>query len=199
MLVHTLGRLVSRAILFTTSWRIEGEFPSPRRYVVIGAPHTHTLDFFLNLALMGRFALPLRWMGKDSLFRGPLGPLVRAVGGFPVDRSVRSGMVEQLARAFEREDEVVLGILPEGTRKRTEHWKSGFYRLALRAKVPVVPVALDGARRVMRVGPAMEMTGDPKADMARIAEFYGDARGVCPERAGPIRLADEVETGSAES
>ena len=199
MNLRSPGRLLSRAILTATSWRIEGEFPSPRRYVVIGAPHTHTLDFFLNLAMMGRSALPLRWMGKDSLFRGPLGPLVRAVGGFPVDRSVRSGMVEQLARAFEREEEVVVGILPEGTRKRTEHWKSGFYRLALRAGVPVVPVAVDGDRRVLRIGPALEMTGDPTADMARIAEFYGDAGGVCPERAGPIRLADEVEMGSAVS
>lgn len=183
-----LSRPFAQALLKLVGWRIEGEMPDLPRFLVIGAPHTSSFDWLLNLALMGRFELPLRWTAKRSLFKGPLGPLMLRLGGVPIDRGAKSGFVRTCIGLFATEERVVIGILPEGTRKRTEGWKSGFYHIAVAAGVPVVPVSVDGPTRTMRVGEPLLMSGEPDADMARLAAFYEGARGVVPANAGPVRL-----------
>lgn len=187
-----LNRPFARVLLRVLGWRIVGEMPDLPRFLVIGAPHTSWFDWFLNLALMGWFELPLRWAGKRSLFRWPWGGLMRAVGGVPVDRGARKGFVGACVSLFATEDRCVIGILPEGTRKRAEHWKSGFYHLALAAGVPVVPVAVDGPTRTMTVGAPRMLTGDPAVDMADLADFFKEAHGVIPANASPVRLESQA-------
>lgn len=194
-----LTRPLSQACLTLTGWRIEGEMPDLPRFLVIGAPHTSWFDWVLNLCLMGRFDLPLRWTAKSSLFRGPLGRLLLRLGGVPIERGARSGFVRTCIALFETEERCVIGILPEGTRKRTDGWKSGFYHIALAAGVPVVPVSVDGPTRLMRVGEPRRMSGDPEADMALLRDFYQGARGIVPANAGPVRLSPlPTSAGSAE-
>jgi 1-acyl-sn-glycerol-3-phosphate acyltransferase len=111
----------------------------------------------------------------------------------PINRSKASNMVDQMVAEFRRREEFVLAIPPEGTRKRAEHWRSGFYRIALGAKVPVAPGYLDFARKRAGIGPAIPMTGDPKVDMDRIRAFYAKVNAVAhdPSKVGPIRLKEE--------
>ncbi|MCE7872383.1 glycerol acyltransferase [bacterium CPR1] len=151
-------------------WRFEGELPSDPRYVLLGAPHTSTWDFFLLMAVRFHWNMHIRWMGKHSMFRGPLGPLMRALGGLPIKRDERHNTVAQVVEMIHRHPRIVIGLAPQGTRNPAARWKSGFYRL--------MP------------------TGDIQADMRVLAEFYGPLKGVCPEKTAPVRLADAPsETG----
>ena len=136
--------------------------------------------------------------GEGRLGRGLTGPLVRAVGGVPIDRSGRHGMVEQMIEQMARREDFHLVIPPEGTRSRADYWKSGFYRIALGAGVPVVPGVLDYRNRTGGFGPPIAMTGDVHVDMQNIRDFYGpDAPELAryPEKFGPIRLREEDEAG----
>lgn len=176
-------------------WRFVGEPPQPRRAVCLAVPHTDNLDGVLLVLLAGSAGMPITWMIKQEWTRAPvIGWLVRRAGGLGVDRSQRTGLVEAMVDELSRRDELHLVIPPEGTRSRAEYWKSGFYRIALGAGVPVVPGFLDYARKVGGFGEPIALTGDAEADMDRIREFYGDdaaAMARHPERFGPIRLREE--------
>jgi hypothetical protein len=144
--------------------------------------------------------LRISWLIKDDWGKPPFGYLVRKFGGVLIDRSKANGMVDQLVEEFRRNDRLLVVIPPEGTRTRTDYWKSGFYHIAVSAKVPVIPGYLDFVRKRGGFGPAIEMTGDMKADMEKIREFYGSdyakmAR--LPEDVGPIRLRGEDEPPEA--
>jgi 1-acyl-sn-glycerol-3-phosphate acyltransferase len=165
--------------------------PRTSRYVLIGAPHTSNWDFGLMLLLMGAERLPIRFMGKDSLFRWPLGPLMRALGGIPVNRRERSNLVDQIASKFEGHDSLIIGIAPEGTRQKTPHWKTGFYYIALKVKVPIAMAYLDYGNRIIGVGPNFMPSGDITADFEIIKNFYSGIIGKNPKKQGEIRLAVE--------
>jgi 1-acyl-sn-glycerol-3-phosphate acyltransferase len=130
----------------------------------------------------------LRWVGKDSLFEPPFGFVLKWLGGVPVARGIRSGAVVALVELIRSEEEFALCIAPEGTRRKVDHWKSGFYQIALAADVPIVLGFCDYSSRTLGLGPAIRLTGEVEADMARIAEFYADKRGKYPENEGVIRL-----------
>jgi 1-acyl-sn-glycerol-3-phosphate acyltransferase len=132
----------------------------------------------------------VRWIAKDSLFRTPLAPLFRRWGGIPVDRRQRSGLVGRLREQFAANDEFRVAIAPEGTRSRTEGWRSGFYSLALAAGVPLGLACIDYRRREIGIGAWITLTGDVEADMAVIAGFYRDRTARRPEQVGPVRLDD---------
>lgn len=168
-------------------WDFDNAPPDLPRYVMLGAPHTSTLDFPFLIAALGQFDLPLEWMGKDSLFRPPFGGLMRALGGIPVDRSRRHNGVSHAVELFGARQRLVLAIAPEGTRKRVEGWKTGFWHIADQAGVPIVPAYVDGGRRRAGFGPAIETSGDMTADFARLAEFYATITPIHPERFGPVR------------
>lgn len=157
-----------RFMLGLFGWRIEGAFPDAPKFVLIVAPHTSNWDF--PVGLMAKFALRLdvRYMAKRSLFWFPLGVFLRAMGGIAVDRSAAADVAATSAREFARREKLVLVITPEGTRSRVERWKSGFYRIALAAKVPVVLAVFDYPARVVRLGPAFQATGNYEADLAAI-------------------------------
>ena len=170
-------------------WQLVGEPPDVPKYVLITAPHTSNWDFLIMLALDFAFKVECVWMGKDSLFRGPLGPFYRRMGGIPIDRSSRSNVVEQAVRAFQRSEKMVMTIPPEGTRRRTDRWKTGFYYIALGANVPLVFGFIDFERKAAGFGPMLMPSGDIEADMAIIRDFYRDIKGKSPKDFGDIAVA----------
>jgi len=169
----------------------------PDRYVMAAAPHTTNWDFPLMLALTKLSGVDVKWLGKASLFRGPMGPLMRRLGGIPVDRSAPGGMVAALAGEFAAHERMVLIVPTEGTRSRTQHWKSGFYHIARQADVPVVCGFVDGVTRTGGLGPTIHLTGDIAADMDRFREFYAGKTGVRAEHTGPVRLKEESADSDA--
>ena len=160
----------------------------PARAVVIGYPHTSNWDFPLALIALAALDLDIRWAGKDSLFVGWRGPIMRWLGGVPVNRRERTGFVERISAEFARYERFHLVIAPEGTRSLTEGWKSGFYHIARAAPTPVVLATIDYARRELGLLDAVELTGDADADMARIADCYAGRRGKRPTLESPVRL-----------
>lgn len=169
-------------------WNIQGERPTEKKVMILGAPHTSNLDYFLTLALIHHFQLPLRYLIKDSVFKGPQAPLLRSLGGIPVDRSKANNLVDTMVSTVNQQEEIALGVLPEGTRKYVDYWKSGFYWIAQGAELPIYPVRVDGPGKRLDMGPALYTSGDIEADVALLAEFFGDAKGVKPENSGPVRV-----------
>jgi 1-acyl-sn-glycerol-3-phosphate acyltransferase len=169
-------------------WRCEGRPPDLDKYVMIGAPHTSNWDFPIGLALLFSLDLRLYWLGKHTLFRRPFGALFSLLGGVPVDRTRSGGVVNQIIRAFEENDRMILVLSPEGTRKRITHWKTGFYYIAHGAGVPIVPAYVDYRRGVGGFGPLLHPTGNIEADMKTIGASYVNAFGKHGEKVGTITI-----------
>lgn len=176
-----LGRLVLRVL----GWSVAGNFPARTKMVVIVAHHTSAWDLVVGLAAKLALRLDARYLAKHTLFRWPLGPILRHTGAIPVDRRSRHGVVEQMVREFERRSHLLLALSPEGTRQRVESWRSGFYHIADSASVPIVPVGLDFGSRQVRIGPALEPTGNEAADVAELRRFFADIEARHPELASP--------------
>ncbi|HVX38716.1 MAG TPA: lysophospholipid acyltransferase family protein [Gemmatimonadaceae bacterium] len=170
-----LTRAFGRAVLRLAGWRLEGSIPDRPKIVVIAAPHRSNWDFVIGIA--GKFALGVEvaWLGKHTLFRGPVGWLFRRWGGVPVDRRTPQATVATAIERFAHADRMVLALAPEGTRKAVE-WKTGFWHIAHGAGVPIVPVAFDWDARAIRFMTAVEPT-ELAADMARLREQYRGVRG----------------------
>ena len=186
-----LKRTIGHAFLKAAGWKVEGNRPPIDRYVIIAAPHTSNWDMPFMLAFAFIYDIPVRWMGKHTLFKPPFGPFMKMLGGMPIVRHRPGGIVEQMVEAFEENDELVLMVPAEGTRSYVDYWKSGFYRIAVAADVPVVLSYLDFSRKEGGIGPALKMTGDVHADMDRIRAFYAGKTGLRPENVGVIRLREE--------
>jgi 1-acyl-sn-glycerol-3-phosphate acyltransferase len=185
-------KAIARLFLKVAGWDSEGGLPVEKRFVLIAAPHTSNWDLALLLALAETYDVRVSWMGKHTLFRGPMGRLMTAVGGIPVRRDRRNSLVKQMAAEFEKRDELVLVVPSEGTRGYTPHWKSGFYHIATEAGVPIVMGFLDYAHKRGGFGPALLPSGDIRADMDEFRAFYSDKTGRHPELFGEIRLKEEM-------
>jgi len=172
--VNTLLRGLSLAILRVTGWKVEGALPpNTPKCVMIAAPHTSNWD--LPNTLMAAFALRLHiyWMGKESIFKPPFRHLMMWLGGIPVNRDRANNLVAASAQAIVDADQPLqLVVPPEGTRQKTRYWKTGFYYIALSAKVPIVLAYMDYKRKISGLGPLFHPTGDIEADMATIKAFY---------------------------
>jgi 1-acyl-sn-glycerol-3-phosphate acyltransferase len=182
--------------LALAGWRFEGEKPPEKKYVALAWPHTSNWDGLLLVALTQSIGLSMSWMIKNDWVKGPMGIALKKVGAVAIDRSGAHNVVQEMIDAFAKDDELVLVIPPEGTRRRSETWRSGFYHIARGANVPVVPGYLDYGRKRAGLGPAIHLTGDVKADMDKIRAFYAtvNARGLVQEHVGPIKLRDEDPT-----
>jgi len=167
-------------------WSVEGRRPEMPKFVLVGAPHTSNWDFIYYLGAARALDLDLKFLGKSSLFRWPLGGALRDLGGVPVDRSQARDIVRSMVAEFERRDQFILTIAPEGSRASSDRWKTGFYNIAVAAEVPIVFVSIDYPRRQITVGPALFPSGDYEADMKGPAIFYRTAVGKHPERASSI-------------
>ena len=166
--------------------------------VLVAAPHTSNWDFFLMLAMAWQSGLSPRWMGKQEMFAGPFRPLFRALGGIPVDRKNPGSLVADIAAHAGTVASLALVVPAEGTRAKGEYWKSGFYRIACEAKIPIVLSYLDGPTRSGGFGPVMHPTGDVKADMDLIRAFYADKGGVKPKNKTRPQLRDEESPMTAD-
>lgn len=178
-----LGHMASR-LLRARGWRVVTVDPMPRRCVVVFYPHTSNWDFPLGLLAKWVMDVEFHVMVKDTLFL----PRWCAPWAIRVNRRERTGVTATLAERFARDDELRLVIAPEGTRKRTAHWKSGFYHLARAANLPLALSFVDYAKRETGVGACVALTGDIEADMRVVAAFYADKVARYPAQSGPVRL-----------
>jgi 1-acyl-sn-glycerol-3-phosphate acyltransferase len=153
-------------------WRVVGEIPDIPKLVAIAAPHSTNWDVIWGLLFKVSLRLDIRFIGKREAFFWPLGPILRAFGGIPIDRAAAHGIVGEMRRQFETHDRFWLAIAPEGTRKKVTKWKSGFWRIAREAGVPILPAYFHYPERTIGFGPLFYTTDDIEADMARIREFY---------------------------
>jgi 1-acyl-sn-glycerol-3-phosphate acyltransferase len=176
-------RALGRAVLRLLDWRVEGEIPDVPKIVIAVAPHTSNWDFVVGAATMFALDLRLSFLAKHTLFRGPFGSMLRWMGGIAVDRASPHGVVGDAVAAFERADQRVLAITPQGTRKPGARYKSGFLHIARGARVPVLLATLDYGTRSVRLGPPFEYGDDVEADIARIEAFFAGVRGKKPRPA----------------
>ena len=190
LLSHLL-RLLSLILLKVLGWRVEGEHPAARKFVLIAAPHTSNWDAFYMIMVAFVFRVNLYWMGKHTLFKIPFGFLTRFLGGVPINRSASSGMVEQSIQVLKDSSDIVLAIPPEGTRKKVPYWKSGFYHIASGAGVPIVTGFLDFGRKCSGVGPALIPSGDMASDYKILQDFYEPMAGKYPRETSSIHMLEK--------
>lgn len=167
-------------------WTIEGHFPRRKdipKYVVASAPHTSSWDLLLGLATRSIDRADfIGFVGKKELFRFPLGPILRWLGAYPIDRSKSSNYVDAVVDIFDRRESFAICIAPEGTRKRVNKLRTGFYWIARKAGVPIVLTALDYGNRVLRISDPIYPTNDAEADIEQITAFFRGVKGKNPER-----------------
>ncbi|MBK7972726.1 MAG: lysophospholipid acyltransferase family protein [Deltaproteobacteria bacterium] len=187
------ARFIGRLWLKAFGFRVAGQRPPVEKYVLICAPHTSNWDAFFMLAMSFVLDMKLSWMVKHTIVKGAFGRFLRSLGAVPIDRTSPQNMVEQMADAFAKSDELVLAVPPEGTRKHTDYWKTGFYYIALKAGVPIVPSVLDYAKRIGTVLPPFTPTGDIDADMQKLAAIYAEAGPKHPALHGPVRVRPQLD------
>lgn len=183
---HWIGKTAYKL----TGWRTEGEVPEEiPKAVLIVAHHTSNWDF--PVGLMASFIWKIKpfWLAKHTLFRWPMGVVLKRLGGIPIDRRSSRNVVEQATRFFQITDNLLLTITPEGTRKKVTQWKSGFYHIAKAAGVPIVCAFIDYKRKIAGIGPTIFPTDDVIADMQKIREFYSTVTGKYPELAGTVEIS----------
>ena len=163
-----LGRLAMRL----TGWTFRGALPELPKYVIVVAPHTSNWDFPVGVAALFATDLEAHWFGKESLFRGPMGIGMRLLGGRPVRRDTPDGVVAEMAAAVAPAPRFVIALAPEGTRRQVDHWRTGFYRIAEAADIPIVPVSFDWSRREIGIHAPMRATGDLRHDVAALQALY---------------------------
>ncbi|WP_448073921.1 1-acyl-sn-glycerol-3-phosphate acyltransferase [Georgenia yuyongxinii] len=190
--MKTIRRAVARTYWAVSRWTFRGTtLPREGAGILIGAPHTSNWDFVLMLAIAWRLGVSMRFLGKQQLFRRPFGPLMRALGGIPVDRRDPSRLVGEVVERIAAGERFYLVITPEGTRGATTAWKSGFYRIARATGLPVTLGYVDRSTMTTGLGPTLRLTGDVAADMDRIRAFYAGKTGVRPGLGSEPRLRDE--------
>ncbi len=184
----TTAQRAARALLRSLGWQVDIAWPGVPRCVLIVYPHTSNWDFVIGYLARTAAALPVQWIGKDTLFRWPFAGLLRRMGGIPVNRRERTGFIAHLAEEMRRRPWMWIAMAPEGTRARRDHWKSGFYHLALAAGVPVGLAFIDYRARVVGLSTYLDLTGEEEADLARIRAAYAGKVGRHPEQASDVRF-----------
>lgn len=172
--------ICSRLFLAVIGWRVVDKKPEVRKAVLVAAPHTSNWDFPIFLAAAGVLRLEARYLGKHTLFQGRFGWFFSWAGGIPVDRTGGNAgaVIDQAVAAFDELDHLVLTVAPEGTRSKVKEWKTGFYRIALKAGVPIIPSYVDARTKTIGFGPLFTPTGDMEKDIATLRAFYSDKQGV---------------------
>ena len=185
------GERFARRLLKLIGWKVILVPPPGAHSVIVFYPHTSNWDFVVGIVARAAISLRCHFLAKDTLFRGAFGRWLRRVGGIPTNRRNSTGMIGDLAHEFAQHEEFHLVIAPEGTRRKTDHWKSGFYRLALAARVPLGLAFIDYGRREIGIGAWLALSGDEAADLDRIRAFYADKRGRHPALHGTIRFVSQ--------
>lgn len=184
--VKSLLRGISLALLKILGWKASGILPRKEKYVLIVAPHTSNWDLFYGILLAFALKLDACYIAKKELFRWPFSVLVKWSGGIPVDRSLSSHIVDQMVSTFNERGKFVLALAPEGTRHKTDYWKSGFYHIAVKANVPVLLAFIDYASKTGGAGQLIHPVGNLEQDMHIIRNFYLTVKGKHPEKTSPV-------------
>ncbi len=188
---------MGRLGLVLSGWKAVGEVPNVRRAVFIASPHTSNWDLPIALAICWALDMRASFVVKNSAVRFPFATFMRWLGAIPVDRSKSGNQVQKIADAVLREERVFLIIAPSGTRSKRDYWKSGFYRIAEAAKVPILLGFLDYSKREGGLGPTVSTGPDVKNDMEKIRAFYADKLAKRPEQTTIPRLREEDDPASA--
>lgn len=170
-------------------WKTEGEVP--RRGILVGAPHTSNWDWIITMLLAWDSSVQIRLLVKHSFFKGPVGVFMRATGAVELDRENPGRTIKALLADAAADETFLLGIAAEGTRSKSDYWKSGFYRISQQTDIPVTLAWLDAPTRRVGWGPTFDLSGDVGADMDRIRAFYADKRGFKPDLTTEPRLREE--------
>jgi len=174
---NALAKAVCRALLALGGWRVEGEFPSATKQIAIVAPHTSNWDFIVGILAVFAIGIDVRFMIKHTVFWPPLGWFIRWCGGIPVNRTAPQGLVAQAVEIIERSPRIFLVVTPQGTRKGVQ-WKSGFYRIACDARVPIFPVVFDGPAKRIRFLAPFTPSGDYEIDLPKLLRLYEGVAGL---------------------
>lgn len=173
-----MKEVISKLVLWLKGWKVVGEIPKIKKYVIIAAPHTSNWDFVIGRCFGYMLGIKVKYLAKSQLFKPAFGWFFTCTGGIPVDRTKHNSLVAFTTELFIQSKELVVGIAPEGTRKRVEKWKQGFYHIAIGANVPIVLSFMDYKRKEAGVGKILYPSGNIEKDMSIIEEFY---RGVNPK------------------
>jgi 1-acyl-sn-glycerol-3-phosphate acyltransferase len=179
---------LAKFILRIFGWTMVGEVPDLKKAVFIAAPHTSNWDGFWLLVYKVAINVDVRFLGKHTLFWWPLGSILRSFGAMPIDRSHAGDIVPQLVDAFKAEEHLFLALSPEGTRKWIPYWKTGFYRIADAANVPIVLAFIDYGKKQMGIGPTLPVRLPLDETLCAITEFYAPFIGRRPDMQGPIEF-----------
>ena len=179
---------ISNFILRHLGWTIEKKLPNEKKYLVIGAHHTSNWDLPVALLCLSTMKLRCNWIGKHTLFIWPLGIIFRALGGKPVNRSKHTGFIQKVSDLYNSSDEMIIVMSPEGTRSKTNHWKTGFYYIALKAQLPVALAYIDYPNKQVGIGKSFMPSGDIQKDLEIIRDFYRTKTGKHPHKQSNIEI-----------
>ena len=184
-----VGRMLSKLM----GWTIDYTLPNDPKMLIIFFPHTSNID--VVHAIPAAFAIGLKpnWLAKNELFWGPLKGFFLKLGAIPIDRHRTENKVEIITEAIQQADQIILGLSPEGTRTKTDFWRSGFYHIANKAQIPIHFGFIDYPSKTIGAAPGFVPTGDIDADLEKIRDFYKDKRGKYPENVGPIKFRDKKD------
>ena len=176
-------RLLGSLFLSLLGWKVKGNFPYHlKKSIVIAGPHTSTWDFIIGLGVRSKLRLQhIKFLGKASLFKGPFGFIFRKLGGYPVEREQNHNMVEQVVDLFNSHDSFSLVLSPEGTRKKVNRLKTGFYHIAKKAKIPIVMAGFDFANKEFSFSKPFYPSDDETADFLHIYQFFAPLKGKISE------------------
>lgn len=164
-------------------WKLVNDFPKDlKKYVVIAAPHTSWQDFPIGILARNTSRIKINFIGKDSLFKGPFGFIFKSLGGTPVDRSKSNNLVDAIVQVFNEKEEFRLALSPEGTRKKVEKWKTGFYYIAKGANVPIVMATLDFGKKQVKISEPYDTTDNKEKDFDHFHSFFADVIAKKPDQ-----------------
>lgn len=183
---HRAGRApwlcrLANGLLTTAGWRVRGEIPESRKFVLVLGPHTSNWDFVVAMAVMLALDIRLRWLGKHSLFKKPFDGFMTWLGGVPVNRTQAEGFASSAVATIRDADTFILAITPEGTRSKVARLKTGFSRIAREIPCPILPVTMDFARKEVRLHPLLIATNDSEADAEQVRGIFASAQPKCPQ------------------
>jgi len=184
-ILRSVLQVLAIIILWIFGWRRAGRVPDHDKFVMIAAPHTSNWDFPVGLALILAFKVKIYWLGKEPIFRWPFGTFFKWLGGIPVNRSKTGDVVAHMIETFKVQPRMIMVVAPEGTRRRVNHWKTGFYYMAMGAHVPIVMGFIDYVRKEGGFGPTLMPTGNIEADMEKIRAFYTNITPKSPDKSTP--------------
>ena len=181
-IIRNIMPVISKTILFFFGWKVKGKFPDIPKCVMIAAPHTSNWDYFYTILVAFVLKAQIYTMGKKSLTQGTFGPIMKWLGILPIDRSKSNNVVDLTVQQFNSNKKLIIIVPPSGTRNKVAYWKTGFYYIALGAKVPICLGFIDYGRKTGGIGPLIYPTGDIDADMIKIRGFYADIEGKYQEK-----------------